>query len=116
MRTMNIGRLNKRITFYTRTDTVNELSQKSKTLTPVKTVWASLAPVRGLERYELQKAVEEITYRIYTRYISGIRADMYVKYENTLYEIKSVIDVDLEHKMLEIDALEIIDKGYVYAS
>ena len=114
MRTLNIGRLNKRVTFYTRSDTVNELNQKSKKLTQIRTVWASVAPVRGLERYELQKMQEEVTYRIYTRYLADIHADLYIKYENSLYEIRSVIDVDLEHKMLEIDAVEIIDKGYVY--
>ena len=110
MRTMNIGRLNKRITILRKDDTLNELNQKTKGLVEVKTIWASVAPVRGLERYELQKLREEITYRIYIRYLDGIRADMYIRCEGRLYEIQSVIDVDLEHKMLEIDAVEKIVK------
>lgn len=111
MRTMNIGRLNKRITIYRKDDTPNALNQKSKGLVKIKSVWASVAPVRGNERYELQKLHEEITYRIYMRYLSGIKADMFIECEDRLFEIQSVIDVDLEHKMLEIDAVEKVKKA-----
>lgn len=110
MRTINIGRLNKRVTILKKTDTVNSLNQKSKDFVEVKTVWASVAPVRGAERYEVQKLREEITYRVYMRYFPDIRADMYLRCEGRLYEIASVIDVDLERKILEIDAVEKIVK------
>ena len=110
MRTMNIGRLNKRVTIYRKDDSKNALNQKSKELIEVKTVWASVAPVRGSERYDLQKLHEEIVYRIYMRYLSGIKADMYIMCEGRLFEIQSVIDVDFEHKMLEIDAVEKVKK------
>ena len=111
MRTMNIGRLNKRVRVLRKDDSVNVLNQKSKDLVEVKTVWASVAPVRGTERYELQKLHEEITYRIYIRYFSGVTADMYIECEGRLFEIQSVIDVDFEHKMLEIDATEKVKKA-----
>jgi SPP1 family predicted phage head-tail adaptor len=107
---MNIGRLNKRITFLKKVDTINSLNQKSKSYEEVKTVWATVAPVRGSERYELQKLNEEITYRVYCRYLPGIRADMYIKYGDMVFEIQSVIDVDLEGKMLEIDCIERVVK------
>jgi len=110
-RTMNIGRLNKRVTILRKDDTVNALNQKSKSLVEVKTVWASVAPVRGAERYELQKLREEITYRVYMRYLSGVKADMYIRCDGRLFEIQSVVDVDFEHKMLEIDAIEKIVKA-----
>ena len=110
MRTINIGRLNKRITILKKVDSINALNQKSKTYEEVATVWASVAPVRGTERYELQKLHEEVTYRIYMRYLPGIRADMYVRCGEMLFEIQSVIDVDLERKMLEIDCVEQIVK------
>ena len=114
MRTINIGRLNKRVTILKKTDTVNSLNQKTKSFVEVKTVWASVAPVRGSERYELQKIYEEITHRIYMRYVEGIHSDMYIKYKDTVYEIQSVIDVDLGHKLLEIDAIEKPIKGVSY--
>jgi len=110
MRTMNIGRLNKRISILKKVDTINALSQKSKSFETVATVWASVAPVRGTERYELQKIHEEITYRVYMRYLANVRADMFIQYGDKVYEIQSVIDVDLEHKMLEIDCVEKIVK------
>ena len=110
MRTMNIGRLNKRITILKKVDTINALNQKSKNYQTVATVWASVAPVRGTERYELQKLHEEVTYRVYMRYLAGIRADMYIQCGDMTFEIQSVIDVDLEHKMLEIDCVEKVIK------
>ena len=111
MKTMNIGRLNKRVSIWKKDDTPNELNQKSKDLVKVREVWASVAPVRGAERYEVQKLREEITYRVYMRYVPELRADMYLKCEGRLYEIASIIDVNLEHKMLEIDAVEKIVKA-----
>ena len=111
MRTINIGRLNKRVTVLREDDTPNALNQKSKGLVEVKTVWASVAPVRGVERYELQKLHEEITYRIYMRYFDGVKADMFIRCEGRLFAIQSVIDVDFEHKLLEIDAVEKVKKA-----
>ena len=111
MRTINIGRLNKRVTILREDDSVNALNQKSKSFVTVATVWASVAPVRGAERYELQKLHEEITYRVYMRYVDGIKADMFIQCEGRLFEIQSVIDVDFEHKLLEIDAVEKVKKA-----
>lgn len=111
MRTINIGRLNKRVKILRKDDSVNSLNQKSKGFVEIKTVWASVAPVRGAERYELQKLHEEITYRIYMRYFDGVKADMYIECEGRLFEIRSVVDVDFEHKMLEIDATEKVKKA-----
>lgn len=110
MRTMNIGRLNKRVTIMKKDDTRNALNQKSKGFVDIKTVWASLYPVRGAERYELQKLHEEITWKCYMRYVPDVRADMYLKCEGKTFEIQSVIDVDFEHKMLELDVVEKIVK------
>jgi SPP1 family predicted phage head-tail adaptor len=45
------------------------------------------------------------------RYLSGIKADMFIECEDRLFEIQSVIDVDFEHKMLEIDAVEKVKKA-----
>ena len=111
MRTINIGRLNKRVTVLREDDSPNTLNQKSKSLVEVKTVWASVAPIRGIERYELQKLHEEITYRIYMRYFDGVKADMFIQCEGRLFAIQSVIDVDFEHKLLEIDAVEKVKKA-----
>ena len=49
MRVINIGKLNKRITFMKLQDKTDELGQSREVLSEFKTVWASLYPVRGAE-------------------------------------------------------------------
>lgn len=114
MRTMKIGKLNKRVTFISYDDTGNELGQSKKEFKDIKTVWATFAPVRGREYYEVQKIREEVTYKLYCRYLPSISSDMYIRFKDKLYEITSVIDVDLEHKMLEIYCVEKVKKVSSY--
>lgn len=110
MRTMNIGKLNKRVTIMRYEEVTDALGQSKKELKPYKTVWATFAPTRGREYMELQKIKEELTYKMYCRYIPGITSDLFIVYQKKIYEITSVIDVDLEHKMLEIYCTEDVKK------
>ena len=110
MRTIQIGKLNKHVTFVGYKDVENELSLYSKELTDIKTVWATFTPVRGREYYEAQKLREEVTYKLYCRYLPGITSDLYIRYKDKIYEIISVLDVDMEHKMLEIYCVEKVKK------
>ncbi len=102
MRTLNIGKLNKRITFMKMSDVADALGQSTKGLAPIKTVWGSLYPVRGAELYEVQKVQSKVTHKCYVRYIEGIDSNCFLEYQGQTYSIESVIDVDLSHKMLEI--------------
>lgn len=110
MRTMNIGKLNKRVTFVRYEEKTDSLGQSKKILTDYRTVWATFAPVRGREYYDAQKIREEVTYKMYCRYLDGITSDLYIRFEGKIFELTSVIDVDMEHKMLEIYAVEKIKK------
>ena len=110
MRTIQIGKLNKRITFMGFDDAEDEMGQETQSLTEIKTVWASLYPVRGVEYYEATKLRSKTTYKCYVRYIPGITTNMYIRYKDIMYTIESVIDVDFEHKMLEIYCTEHTNK------
>ncbi|HJJ78869.1 MAG TPA: phage head closure protein [Methanocorpusculum sp.] len=110
MRVMNIGRLNKRITFLKLSDERDLLGQSKKVLKPVKTVWGSLYPVRGAEFYEIQKMQARITHKCYVRYAPEIDENCFIEHKGKTYSIESVIDVDLGHKMLEIMCSEHINK------
>lgn len=106
MRTLNIGRLNKRVSIVRYEEVTDDLGQTIKNLKNYKTLWATFLPTRGREYTELQKIREELTYKMYCRYVHGVTSDMFISYNNKLYEIISVIDVDMEHKMLEIYCVE----------
>ena len=68
---MNIGRMNKRITFEKITESEDELGQMCQRYEAVRTVWATITPTRGGEYYEAQKLREELTFKIYVRYLPG---------------------------------------------
>ena len=110
MRTIQIGKLNKRITFMDYAFVEDEIGQEIQKLTDVKTVWGSLYPVRGAEYYEAAKIRAKTTYKCYVRYIPNITTNMLLKHKDTMYTIESVIDVDMEQKMLEIYCTEHTNK------
>ena len=102
MRTIDIGRLNKRITFMKLDEEEDELGQEKQVLRAICEVWGSLYPVRGTEFYEVQKIQSKISHKCYIRYRKDIDSNCFIDYKGTRYNIESIIDVDLEHKMFEI--------------
>lgn len=110
MKTMNIGKLNKRITLMRLADVEDELGQSAKKLTEIKTVWATLRPIRGKEFYDIQKIQSKVSHKCFIRYIDGIDSNCFIKYNDTIYSIESAIDIDFEHKMLEIHCYENVNK------
>lgn len=110
MRTINIGKLNKRITFLKLGEREDDMGQSAQALEEIKTVWASFYPIRGMEFYEVQKVQGKVTHKCYVRYLKGVDSSCYIKYADKMYLITSAIDVDLEHKMLEIYCVEYTGK------
>ncbi len=107
---MDIGRTNKRITFYRYEEKENALSQIEQTLTKVKTVWASVEPTRGREYQEAQRIRPELTYRITTRHHKEVTPDMVIEWGKRCFNIISVINVRERNEMLEIICTEKIKK------
>lgn len=113
MRTMQIGKLNKRITFLRLADVTDEMGQFAKGFEEIKTVWASFYPIRGSEYYEAQKVQSRVSHKCYVRYLEGIDSNCYIRYQEKEYAINSVIDVDMEHKILEIYCYEYTNKEMI---
>lgn len=110
MRTIDIGKLNKRLSFKKLIDVKDGMGQSKKKLGEICEVWGSLYPVRGMEFYEIQKIQSKITHKCYVRYRADIDSNCFIEYQGKQYSIESVIDVDLAHKMLEIMCTEHINK------
>jgi len=103
---MDIGRTSKRITFCRYEDKENEILQIEQVLTDVKTVWASVEPLRGREYQEAQRIRPELTYKAMTRYHKEITPDMLIKFKQRLFQIISIINVRERNEMLEIMCIE----------
>lgn len=110
MRTINIGKLNKRVTFLRLGDAKDSMGQTTQALEKIKTVWGSLYPVRGAEFYEIQKVQSRVTHKCYVRYLEGVDSNCYLEHKGKIFTIESVLDVDLAHKMLEIMCSEYKNK------
>ena len=112
-RTMNIGRLNQRITLYQFTESEDDMGQSTQALTEIATVWADIYPVRGAEYYELKKVQSRVTHKCFIRYreeYEGINSNWYLSVDGKIFDIDSAVDVDYEHKLLEIRCYERVNK------
>lgn len=103
---MDIGRMNKRVTFLRHVERENGLLQMEQALVPVLTVWAGVEPTRGREYQEAQRIRPELTYKVTTRYHKGIEPDMLIQYKKRFFEIISAINVRERNEMLEIICIE----------
>ena len=113
MRTLNIGKLNKRLTFKKLVEVEDDLGQITQQLHAICTVWGSLYPVRGIEFYEIQKMQSKVTHKCYVRYREDLDTTCCIEYAGKTYAIEEIIDVDLSHKMLEIMCAEHINREVI---
>lgn len=107
---IRIGDLNKRITFIKRGEFEDALGQIKHGYFDYKTVWATVKALRGGEYYEAQKLRPETTYKITTRYHDCITPDMRIRYNDKIMEILTVQNVAECNTMLEIQAVEYVEK------
>ena len=99
---MNIGTLDKRITFIGLTDEKDRHGATVKREKEVLTCWARIEPARGRERMEAFKEFQEDTYKIIVRFRHGLASDMKIRYQQYLFEIQSIVDPYMNHSYLEI--------------
>lgn len=109
-RPIDAGRLNKKITFLKLEYSTDKMGQSVPEWKKLKKVWATVKAVRGGEYYEAQKLRPELTYKITTRFHKGITPEMRIEYKGRIFEIKTVINVEEEDYMLEMQCVEYIEK------
>jgi len=105
---VDIGRLNKRITFLVYKDTVNKYGQDIQQLDKYRTVWASVEPTIGKEYMEAQRVRNELTYKIYTRYFTDLTVDMVINYKGRKFKIASLINYKENNELLQFVCTEMV--------
>ena len=109
---IDIGKLNKRITFQKQNASEDKIGQDRHVWIDLKTVWADFYPIRGGEYQEAEKKKrEEVTYKAKLRYISGIDASLRILFRGRIFLIDKVINVDEANYKLEIECTEYVEKG-----
>lgn len=74
-------------------------------------VWADVSPMTGKEYAESQKIREETTYKVKTRFFSGISANMKILYGTKIFDIVSVLNVGELKRELQIVCSEVDSNG-----
>lgn len=106
---IDIGRLNKRITLQRYTEVENEIGQTIVALTDFKAVWASVEPISGKEYTEADRNNNQLTYRIYIRYLEEVNADMIVNYNGRKFKITACINPRMKNELLQLVCVEQVD-------
>jgi SPP1 family predicted phage head-tail adaptor len=105
---MRAGEMDKRINIQYPAKSKNSFNEDIVTYTTLSTIWASVEPVTGNERFLQQEKISETTVRFRIRYRSDITTDKQILYKNKKYDILSIINRDDLYRELIVFAKEVI--------
>lgn len=105
---MDIGRLNKRITFQQLGQDKDEYGEIITEWSNFKTVWAEIAPVRGNQFFAAKQINSEITHNVYIRYRKDLNTSMRILFKERVFEILYIMNVKEESSLMQIYCKEII--------
>lgn len=110
-RTIDPGKFRRRIEIHTNTPTDDDTGQTINAFGLADTVWGSVEPVRGLERFEALQVKSMVTHRITIMDYALTPEDLLKDAEDTTVEwhIESVLRLDDEGpRYLEVWAKEVV--------
>jgi SPP1 family predicted phage head-tail adaptor len=107
---MRAGRLRHRVTIQEKSVSQNSFGEEVITWTDVKTVWASIEPLRGREYIELRQAQADVTTRIRMRHYPDIVPSMRLAHGDRVFEIvspvKNVAERDIQDEVMCKDLID----------
>jgi len=99
---MRAGRLNRRVTIQSRTETQGSTGEVTWTWADVDTVWAAIEPIAGREYFSAAQVQSASTTRIRIRYKTGLTTKMRVVYTQNevdrYYGIDAILHIREEHR------------------
>ncbi len=101
MKRVAIGGLKKRVTILEQVHTSDGQGGFTETWQEVGTVWAAIEPISGREYYEAMQLSNDVTHRVRMRYMD-LTPHEKIKYDDRVFDIIAVIDVNMEHRELEV--------------
>lgn len=105
---MYAGKLNRRITVQKKTITYDSYNQPIETWKDTYTIWAEVLTSGGGEFYAAQKVNAETQAVFNVRYTKSIGVLDRINYDNRIFEILSVNDVNAGRTELQISAKEVV--------
>ena len=103
---MKAGTLRHYIEIQARAVTLSAAGEPTGTWSTSKYAWASITPIRGLEYFSARQEQAAVTHRVRIRYVSGITAEMRVKFGSRYFDIISVLNMGERNIYIDIMAIE----------
>jgi SPP1 family predicted phage head-tail adaptor len=102
----SIGRLRSKVDLQTSTDTRDAGGGLSCVFETTASIFADIRPQSGDETYRQGKVQEKLTHKIFIRYRTGVKATQRILFENRVFNIRSIINVDERDRFLELKCVE----------
>ena len=106
---MQAGLLNRRVELQQATESRSPTGDVVRTWTTIVTRWAQILPLRGQEKFTASQMEAQTNVKIRIRYYSGIDQTWRIKKGDTIYNIKSVINIGDRNYAQEIEVMEVIE-------
>lgn len=100
------GDLKHRITIETRAQADDGVGGFAETWSTFATLWSSIVPMRGTERFASEKLEHDVTHKITIRFRDDITTAMRISYETRIFKILGAIDLKEEKRWLELSCEE----------
>ncbi len=105
---MRSGSLRNKINIEHAMNVKNSVGEQTKTWSIFAEVYAEAKPIRSTERFVSQRLQTEVNFQFRVRFLSGIEHDMRVVYNERIFDIDSVLNVEERNKELIILASEVL--------
>lgn len=98
--------MNKRVAIQVDTQTPDGQGGFTSSWATIATVWASINPVKGYEKFQAGQLQTPVTHDILIRYRSGIITANRLLFNSRIFEIKEIINQNEDNVFLKLKCLE----------
>lgn len=112
---MDAGALDKRVSIMEYGEFENEVGDTELGLKEKRKCWASITSLdKGGEYLENKKLQQRLIYKIIIRYRKDIDQSMFIKYKNTIFNIKDILGKNMNGQYLTLFVEEKVSENEAY--
>lgn len=112
---MDAGELNKRVSILEYGEFENEVGDIELGLKEKDKCWAFITSLdKGGEYLENKKLQQRLIYKIIIRYRKDIDQSMFIKYKDTIFNIKDILEKDMNGAYLTLFVEEKVSENQAY--
>lgn len=111
------AQLNKRVTIQNRSLSADGQGGFTELWANASTVWCSIEPMKGYERFQAAQSATPVTHKIVMRYNRTVSTTSRLKFGDRYFEVKEVLNRNEDNRFLDIRAIELEEvQADIYAA